>query len=150
MAKMLPIEKLCVKSGDMTMDLDLSRFEQQFQEAQFKLDSQIMTDMVPYMPMQTGTFINVTRAMSVAIAGSGKVVAAAPPYGRFLYEGKVMVDEATGSPWARPGAKKVVTDRNLDFSKAQHPKVTAKWFDAAKTYHGGAWIQLAKKTAGGG
>ena len=41
-----------------------------------------------HMPMQTGQFINVTKAMSAAVAGTGKVVAAAPPMGCFLYEGK--------------------------------------------------------------
>lgn len=150
MGNILPVEKIHVKSGNMTLDIDLSRFERQFQEAQFRLDSQVMTDMVPYMPMQTGTFINVTRAMSVAIAGSGQVVAAAPPYGRFLYEGKIMVDELTGSPWARKGAKKVVTDRKLQFSTATNPKAQAQWFEAAKADHGKAWVELAKRTAGGG
>lgn len=135
---------------EINMHIDLGRFEKQYSRAQFLLDSQIMTDMVPYMPMQTGTFINVTRAMSAAIAGSGKVVAAAPPMGRFLYEGKVMVDEVTGSPWARKGAKKRVTDRNLDFSTAAHGKAQAHWFDAAKATHGNEWVKQAKKTAGGG
>lgn len=135
---------------EVNMMIDLARFEKQFTRAQYLLDSQIMTDMVPYMPMQTGTFINVTRAMSAAIAGSGKVVAAAPPMGRFLYEGKVMVDEVTGSPWARKGAKKRVTDRDLDFSTAAHGKAQAHWFDAAKSVHGNEWAKQAKKTAGGG
>ena len=109
-----------------------------------------MTDMLPYMPMQTGTFQNVTRAMSAAIAGSGKVVAAAPPMGRFLYEGKVMVGVDSHSPFARYGEKKVVTDRDLQYSDAAHPKVEKKWFDAAKRDHGSDWVRMAKKIAGGG
>lgn len=148
--KMLPADKIQIKKGDMTLDLDLSRFEQSLEEAQFMLDSQIMTDMLPYMPMQTGTFQNVTRAMSAAIAGSGKVVAAAPPMGRFLYEGKVMVGVDSHSPFARYEEKKVVTDRDLQYSTAAHPKVEKKWFDAAKRDHGGDWIKMAKKVAGGG
>ncbi len=64
-----------------------------------------------HMPMQTGQFINVTKAMSAAVAGTGKVVAAAPPMGRFLYEGRTMVDEKTGSPWARKGARKVLVSQ---------------------------------------
>ena len=148
--KMLATDKLRIKKGNMTLDLDLSRFEQSLEEAQFMLDSQIMTDMLPYMPMQTGTFQNVTRAMSAAIAGSGKVVAAAPPMGRFLYEGKVMVGVDSHSPFARYGEKKVVTDRDLQYSDAAHPKVEKKWFDAAKRDHGSDWIRMAKKVAGGG
>ena len=135
------------KDSDIELDVDLSRFEKQYGKAQYALDSMIMTSMQPYMPHQTGTFINVTKAMSAAIAGSGKVYAAAPPFGRFLYEGKVMVDPETGSPWARPGAKKVVTDRDLKYS---NPKATPHWFDTAKENHGDSWVRAVKKIAGGG
>lgn len=132
--------------ADIEMAVDLSRFEGQFEEAQFVLDSAVMTSMVPYMPHQTGTFINVTKAMSAAIAGSGTVVAASPPMGRFLYEGKVMVDPQTGSPWARPGAKKVVTDRNLKYS---NPKAVPHWFEKAKERDGKSWVKTVKRVAGG-
>lgn len=135
---------------DIRMEIDLDRFEKQYNKAQFGLDSMIMTDMIPYMPMTTGTFINVTKAMSAALAGTGKVVAAAPPMGRFLYEGKVMVDEQTGSPWARKGAKKIVTNKDLQYNKNAHPKATDHWFDAAKKEHGKEWVNYAKKVAGGG
>lgn len=131
----------------VNMHIDLDRFEKQYNLAQFALDSTVMASMVPYMPHDTGTFINVTKAMSAALAGTGKVVAAAPPMGRFLYEGKVMVDPVTNSPWARPGAKKVVTDRDLKYS---NPKATPQWFDTAKEKHGKSWVKLVKKEAGGG
>lgn len=136
--------------ADIEVDIDLSRFEKQYGEAQFKLDSIVMTDMVPYMPMQTGTFINVTKAISASIAGSGYVCAAAPPMGRFLYEGNVMVDEETGSPWARKGSKKVVTNKPLEFDTSKHPKAVPHWFDEAKKNHGASWVKMAKKIAGGG
>lgn len=135
---------------EIRMEIDLDRFERQYNKAQYGLDSMVMTDMVPYMPMQTGTFINVTKAMSAALAGSGKVVAAAPPMGRFLYEGKVMVDPETNSPWARKGAKKIVTDRDLQYNKNAHPKATDHWFDAAKQARGEEWVNYVKKVAGGG
>lgn len=133
--------------GDVKVDVSLNRFEEQFQKAQYYLDSQIMNDMVPYMPNRDGTLINLTRLQSAALAGSGKVVAAASPTGRFLYEGKVMVDPVTGSPWARKGAKKVVTERPLTYS---NPKVTPHWFDTEKEAHGKAWIKGVKRIAGGG
>ena len=138
------------KGQDIELDVDLSRFNKQYGEAQYVLDSMVMTSMQPYMPHQTGTFINVTKAMSAAIAGSGTVYAAAPPFGRFLYEGKVMVDPETNSPWARPGAKKIVTDKDLDYDKSHNPKVTDHWFDTAKARHGKSWIRAVKNTAGGG
>ena len=132
------------------LDVDLSRFEKQYGNAQKELDLMVMTSMEPYMPHYTGTFINVTKALSTAIAGSGSVIAAAPPMGRFLYEGKVMVDPETGSPWARPGAKKIVTDKELDYDKSHHPKATDHWFDAAKKADGDLWVKAVKKIAGGG
>lgn len=144
-----------IVNGNMKINVDLSRFEQQYKEAQFWLDSQVMNDMVPYMPHQTGTFIQLTRARSAAMAGTGQVCAGAPPYGRFLYEGKGMVDELTGSPWARKGAKKVLVSEyggntrakeNLTYS---NKNATPHWFDTAKKRHGKAWIAGAKKRAGG-
>ena len=132
---------------NVKMEVNLSRYEKQYEKAQFALDSMVMTSMEPYMPMNTGMFRNVTKAMSASLAGSGKVVAAAPPMGRFLYEGKVMVDEQTGSPWARPGAKKIVTDRDLTYS---NPRATPHWFDTAKEKHGKSWVKAVKNIAGGG
>ena len=148
--KMLNTVHYKKKSGSTTLEIDLSRFEKQFQEAQFALDSMVMTDMKPFMPMETGTFYNVTAAQSAALAGSGKVVAAAAPMGRFLYEGKVMVDPETGSPWARKGAKKVVTDKSLNYSKNRNPKATDHWFDKAKKQYGDNWVKIVKRIAGGG
>lgn len=133
--------------GDITVDVSLNRFEKQFQDAQYYLDGEVMNDMVPYMPHRDGIFVNLTRMRSAALQGTGKVIAGAPPQGRFLYEGKVMVDPVTGSPWARKGAKKVVTERSLTYS---NPKATPKWFDTAKEKHGKAWIKGVKRIAGGG
>ena len=138
------------KTIDGSMKIDLGRFEGQYTKAQYMLDSMVMDSMVSYMPMQTGTFINVTRAMSQAIAGSGKVVAAAPPMGRFLYEGKVMVGERTKSAFAEKGERKVVVERSLQYSRHAHPNVTDHWFDAAKGAHGKTWVKKTKQVAGGG
>ena len=135
-----------VDSG-IKIDVSLNRFEKQFQEAQYYLDGQVMNDMVPYMPHRDGIFVNLTRMRSAALQGTGKVVAGAPPQGRFLYEGKVMIDPVTGSPWARKGAKKVVTERPLTYS---NPKATPHWFDTAKEAHGKAWVKGVKRIAGGG
>ena len=138
------------KTIEGKMRIDLGRFDGQFDQAQYELDSMVMQSMIPYMPNQTGTFINVTQAMSQSIAGSGKVVAAAPPMGRFLYEGKVMVGERTRSAFAKKGEKKVVTEQNLKYSQHANTKATDHWFDAAMENHGETWIKKVKKIAGGG
>lgn len=148
---------------DGVMQIDLSRFERQLSRAQYELDSMVMTSMIRYMPKDTGTFINVTLGMSQAIAGSGKVVAAAPPMGRFLYEGKIMVDSVTGKGPAkipigpgeyilryRKGAKLKAIDRPLQYSKHANPNATDHWFEPAKKANKEAWIKKTKKLAGGG
>ena len=161
--KMLNKTHYKMKSGSTTLELDLSRFEKQFQDAQYALDSMVMTDMKPFMPHQTGTFINVTSAQSAALAGSGRVVAAAPPMGRFLYEGKKMVDSKTGrgpfnvaGPDEAPvwryqkGAKLKATNQPLNYDTSQNPEVTDHWFDEAKKRHCENWVKVVKSIAGGG
>lgn len=152
-------KKIRVPKCSLEMSVDLARMNLQFTEAQFYLDSRVMTDMVPYMPKQTGTFVNLTKAKSAAIAGSGKVIAAAPPYGRFLYKGLVMVDEKTGSPFARKGGKKVLVSqyagltnakKELAFNKSKHPRVQKEWFEAAKKVKLKSWLKQTAKRAGGG
>lgn len=114
------------------------------QKAQFVLDSQIMTDMVPLMPHQTGGFIQLTRARSAAIAGTGSVCAGTGPQGRFLYEGKVMIGEISRSPFAMPGERKIRTNRNLVYNHASNPEAGSHWFERAKERHLGRWVQIAK------
>lgn len=139
--------KWSLTEGDIKVDVSLNRFEKQFQDAQHYLDVKVMNDMVPYMPHRDGIFVNITKLQSATLAGSGRVVAGASPMGRFLYEGKVMVDPVTGSPWARKGAKKVVTEQPLTYS---NPKAIPYWFDAAKDAHGKSWVKGVKRIAGGG
>ena len=76
-----------IVDGDIRVTLDMSRFERQFQRAQYQLDGAVMNSMVPFMPMVTGSFINATRAASAAVPGSGEVCAAYGPEGRFVYAG---------------------------------------------------------------
>lgn len=143
---MKKLENISIVDSNMRVEVNLDRINANLKKAQWWLDTQIMTDMVPYMPHNTGTFVSITRAQSAALAGSGLVVAAAAPTGRFLYYGKVMVDPETGSPFARPGAKKVVTEKPLNYS---NPKATPEWFETAKKNHGKQWIKGVKAIAGG-
>lgn len=159
MTKTTHFKGFSIVDGDIRITLNMSRFEKQFQKAQYQLDGDVMNSMVPFMPMVTGSFINATRAASAAVQGSGEVYAAYGPQGRFLYEGKTMVDELTGSTYARKGARKVLVSQfggktkakeNLSYSTQAHPKAIDHWFDAAKEQDGKRWIKDVKKTAGGG
>lgn len=141
--------------GDIRCDVNLDRFSRQFQQAQTELDIMVMNSMLPYIPFNNGTFARMTRAESTELMGSGKVIAGVPPMGRYLYEGKVMVDAATGNgpmkipgvgPRFHKGAKLKVTSRDLTYSNGRQ----SHWFDAAKAAHGDAWVAKVKKIAGGG
>lgn len=149
-----------IEDKNMKIDIDLSRFEEQFQKAQYELDSMVMTDMLPFMPRVTGNFINLTKTRSASIAGSGEVVAAAPPYGRYLYYGKVMVNRKTGKgPLKIPngpgeyilrfpeGSSLVETNRPLKYT---NPATKPEWFEEAKKKQSKNWIKQVKKYAGGG
>ena len=133
---------------DITVKLEIDKKKLKGNEAkaQYWLDSQIMADMIPLMPMDTGTFINATIAQSQSMAGSGMVIAGIGPMGRFLYGGLVMVDPETGSPYARPGAKKVLTDRPLTYQRAS---AVSHWFDEAKSVHLADWVRGVAKFYGG-
>lgn len=134
-----------VITDSVDIKVDMKRLENNFNEAQFKLDSAIMTSMEPHMPMQSGQFIAVTKGMSAAIAGTGEVVAAAPPMGRFLYEGQAMVGVKSRSAWAKKGERKEPSGKSLTYSRGG-----PHWFDKAKAKDGDNWVNLVKKTAGGG
>lgn len=158
-SKITHFKGFSVVDGDIRIKLNMSRFDKQFQRAQYQLDGNVMNSMVPFMPMISGDFVDVTRAASATMQGTGKVYAAYGPAGLFLYQGKVMVSPVTGSTWAKKGEKKVLVSQysgktkakeDLQYTKTAHPKAQAKWFDAAKKADGKEWIKQVKKTAGGG
>lgn len=158
-SKITHFKGFSIVDGDIRIKLNMSRFDKQFQRAQYQLDGNVMNSMVPFMPMISGDFVDVTRAASAAIQGTGQVYAAYGPAGRFLYQGKVMVSPVTGSTRAKKGEKKVLVSQyngktkarqDIQYTKTAHPKAQAKWFDAAKKADGKTWIKQAKKTAGGG
>lgn len=141
------------------VNLTVEGLNADLRKAQYWLDNQVMTDMIPYMPMDTGTLIQNTVSRSRALAGSGLVCAAAPPYGRYLYEGKVMVDSETGKGARRivlatgeviyrhrKGARLVPTGRDLTF---QRPGAEAHWFEAARRDHFDEWVEGVRKILGG-
>lgn len=130
-----------VGDQEIETDIDLSRISDGEMYARYVLSNEIFNSIVPYMPMVTGTFIKRTQLENTALAGTGYICAAAPPMGRFLYEGMGMVGEESGRPWALPGEKKVLVseysgDTNaaeyLQFDQSAHPDAQAHWFEVAK------------------
>lgn len=149
----MSIDNIEFKTDSIEVRINMARINRNIVNAQFALDNAVMTSMVPFMPMEDGSFIAETRARSAALAGSGEVCAAAPPFGRFLYEGKTMVDIETGSPWAKKDNKKVLVSQysgktqareKLQFTKTKHPRAQAHWFEPAKKQDLESWKRVVK------
>lgn len=106
--------------------------------AEHVLAEQIEKDNQPFVPAFTESITQRTRVDGSAVIYPG-------PYARFLYYGKVMVDPNTGSTYAPKGGTKVLTDRNLVFSKAVHPQAQSHWFEASKAQNLDKWVRVADK-----
>lgn len=141
MSEMQHFPKFSYVSGNIRVELSLDRFSKQFKEAQQWLGDRVLEDCKPYMPHLTGKFQQRSH-----VENDGAKVVFPGPYGRFLYGGKVMIDPVTGSPYARAGAKKILTDTPLKYSNSQ---ATDHWFDTAKDKNQEYWIEGAGKILGG-
>lgn len=78
------------------------------------------------------------------------------PYARYLYEGKVMVDSATGKgPMRivgkngeevirfRKGATLKPTNRDLNIQPSVHKDAQSHWFEASKAQNLEKWVRAA-------
>lgn len=99
---------------------------------------QMEKDTRPFVPALTSSLMNRTRV-------EGNVVIYPGPYARFLYNGKVMVDPNTGSPFAQKGAVKVLTDKDLVFNKSVNPQAQSHWFEASKAQNLEKWVRVYRK-----
>lgn len=142
MSEMFHFPEFSYVGANFRVNLSLDKFSKQFTEAQQWLGDRVLEDCKPFMPHLTGNLQQRSHTEE-----DGKKVVFPGPYARFLYGGKVMVDSETGSPWARKGAQKVVTDKPLKYSS---PQATDHWFDTAKAQYGEYWISGVKERAGGG
>lgn len=107
-------------------------------KAEHAVAVQIAKDTEPYVPMLTGSLKNRTLVQGGTVIYPG-------PYARYLYYGKLMVDPETGSPWAKKGTTKVLTDKNLVFNHASHADAQAFWFEASKAQNLEKWERVAER-----
>lgn len=99
---------------------------------------QVKKDTSPYVPALTGDLDRRTRVDGPNVIYPG-------PQSRYLYHGKLMVDPETGSSYAKKGATKVLTDKDLVFNKAMHSQAQSHWFEASKAENLEKWIRIADK-----
>ena len=125
------------KSGNTQMNLSWNRSfarsaNGSFSDVQKYIDSECIRLMVPYTPMQNG-ILSKGAVLGTKI-GSGEIHYTMP-YARYQYYGKLMVSSVTGSAFAKMGESKVLTDKDLTYSKAKHPLAQSLWFEAMKHNH---------------
>lgn len=99
---------------------------------------QVRKDTSPYVPALTGDLDRRTRV-------DGSKVIYPGPQSRYLYYGKLMVDPETGSSYAPKGGTKVLTDKDLVFSKEVHGQAQSHWFEASKAENLEKWVRVSDK-----
>jgi len=84
------------------------------QKAMAAITDIIIRDSDPYVPMATGATAQSPMVSSQKDAG---IIIYDTPYARKIYYGN-----------------------DINFSHDHHPKATARWFEHAKSEHGGSWV----------
>lgn len=104
--------------------------------AAYAVAVQIESDTEPFVPARTKSTVNRTQVIDSFVIYYG-------PNSRMLYNGKLMIDPNTGSAWARKGATKVVTGKDLNISTAVHSQAQSHWFEASKAQNMKKWERVA-------
>lgn len=115
---------------------DLSLILPSTNEAEKTLAAQVMKDTDKFVPALTESLTQRAHVEESTIVYPG-------PYARFLYYGKVMIYEPTGSTWAPKNEHKVVTGRDLVMGKSMHPLASSHWFEVSKAANLEKWLRVA-------
>lgn len=110
------------------------------------VDSECIRLMVPYTPALNNVMYK--SATLGTVIGSGRIRYTSP-YARYQYYGKLMVSSVTGSPYAKRGEKKILTDKDLKYSKLRHQRAGKLWFERMKADHKDEILEGARKIVGG-
>lgn len=140
---------LKISIRDEFSDVLMRKLEQAGPRAAHALANEIAKDTEPFVPALTKSLANRTRVVENQIIYPG-------PYARYLYEGKVMVDAATGKgPMRivskdgseiirfRKGATLKPTSEPLDIKKDVHKDATDHWFEASAAQNMDKWKRVA-------
>ena len=119
------------------------KWQSKIDNAQKFVDSECIRLMAPYTPFLTG-MLEKSAILGTKI-GEGEIHQIAP-YAKYQYYGKLMVSSKTGSPWSK-GEKKILTERDLNYTKAMHPLAGPFWFERMKTDHLNKILQGAQEYA---
>ena len=122
MKKIFP--NLSVNSGAVAVDVNLDRFDNQYDKAQMWLDNEVKWCSGSYVPMNTGTLFRSVETGTVI--GSGEVV------------------------WDCQYARRCYYGLEMNFRVDKHPQAQAQWFEAAKAANKDNWLAVVRQVGGGG
>ena len=115
--------------GKCNVNIDISRFESSFCEAQEHLDRSVLYDTEPYVRWYNG-YLN-DQALENNEAGSGNVI-----YYAVSRKGK-------------PYAYETYTNTTNKVTRTGHPEARPLWFEYSKQLNKEKWVADVKKIAGG-
>lgn len=123
-------KKFAFKDNNITVDIDISKYENRFNVAQTMLDTDILTDTEPYVRYDTGQ-LNVYSLYQTTERGSGEIIYWASrngkPYARYPYY-----------------------NTNNHVTTEHHANATPLWFEISKSKNKDKWIKKVKEIVGGG
>lgn len=122
----------------MKLHLPNNVLDRRVEKANAWLVEEIIKDTDPFVPART-------RALAMNVQRHGHTIVYASPYAGFQYYVKVMIDPATGSTFAPKGVRKVLTERDLQYSKAVHKHAQSHWFEASRAVNEGHWREGVRK-----
>lgn len=125
----------------VTVNIDPDLIARRTPRADHILASQAARDTEPFVPALGSALANTTKVDGGKIIYGGR----GAPYARYLYYGKLMVDPTTGSPYAKHGVTKVLTNRDLVFNKTVHGDAQDHWFEASKSMNLDKWLRVYKR-----
>ena len=123
---------------DVIVDIDPNLMTARAEKADETLAIQVEKDTRQFAPARSNKMLNGARVEGGTITYPG-------PYAGFLWRGKVMIDPDTGSPWARPGATKVATSKDLVFSTDVSPMPQSHWIEPSAAVNMPTWLRVYGK-----
>lgn len=98
---------------------------------------QILSDCNEFCPQDLKVLRNSSESHSYVMSFFGETelrLVWSTPYARYLYYGVLMVDSVTGSPWARKGSTKILTDTPLHYANG-----CKLWCEKAREIYNEDW-----------
>lgn len=131
----LPTASQLIRSKGLSGDGNLQKFHTQ----------NVLRRIKRYMPFKSGATYKITVAQTDI---SVPEIVTDVPYGQFLYHGKVMIDPRinaagfmTPEGWrSRKGSIKVVTGRDLEYTRTKNPQAGPYWDKALVAREGKALV----------